>query len=211
MYKRFVSGLLCCAAAVALSGCITYQPVDSYGVCSGKTMSTLLESTDIKGLFQGIAAELCVDTCTDCVSRTADRFGVTACISSDDVVRQTVLVTDFVDIQTFVPNSQGLLMGEFMRGSLNNVCCYKIVQAEFAKYFKLSENGLVALSRQASEIKKSEYSQQEAIVGTYSFMNNSKIVIFVRRINLETGKIIKMVTRELDYSCCGASIRYLVK
>lgn len=68
-------------------------------------------------------------------------------------------------------------MGELMRSSLNNVCCYQIIQAEFAKYFKLSENGLVVLTRKISEIKNDEYSQSDAIVGTYSYLNNSKVVI----------------------------------
>jgi hypothetical protein len=109
-----------------------------------------------------------------------------------------VLVTDFADIQSFQPNQAGLLMGELMRGSLSNVCCYKIIQAEFGKYFKLSENGLVVLTRNATEIKNDEYAKSEAIVGTYSYMNNNKVVIFARRMNTETGKISRMVTKEVS-------------
>jgi len=98
-----------------------------------------------------------------------------------------------------------------MRAGLSKVCCYKIVQAEFGKYFKLSENGLIVLTRKTSEIKKDEYVQPEAIIGTYNYLNNNKVLVFVRRINTETGKITKMVTRELDYSCFGKSLRYTVK
>jgi hypothetical protein len=128
-----------------------------------------------------------------------------------DENRLTVLVTDFADLQTFIPNQSGLLMGELMRAGLNKTCCYKIIQAEFAKYFKLSENGLVVLTRNVNEIKKDEYSQSEAIVGTYNYLNNNKVVVFVRRINMATGRISKMVTREVNYSCLGRSVRYSVK
>jgi len=93
-----------------------------------------------------------------------------------------------------------------MRGSLSKVCSYKIVQAEFGKYFKLSENGLIVLTRNIREIKKDEYSQSEAIVGTYSYQNNNKIVIFARKINTETGNISRMVTREVNYACAGGAV-----
>ena len=126
----------------------------------------------------------------------------------EEIKRQTVLVTDFVDLKSYVPGESGLLMGELMRGSLNQVCCYKIVQAEFGKYFKLNENGLVSLTRRVSEIKHDGYPQPEAVVGTYNFLNNSKVVLFVRRINTTTGYVTKMVTREIDYSCIGRKIVY---
>jgi hypothetical protein len=194
-----------------LSGCAGYR-TDTYGGCYGKSLPFLLDSTDLKALFQDIAAELCVDTCSDCTTRTPDGKGATfSCATRDQTNRLTVLVTDFADIQTYVPNQSGLLMGELMRASLNQVCCYKIIQAEFAKYFKLSDNGLVVLTRKVNEIKKDEYAQSEVIVGTYNYLSNNKVVIFVRKINISTGKITKMVTRELDYSCLGRLLKYTVK
>lgn len=206
--------IVCSFALIfALAGCVTTNEGYGYGgACHGKTLPALLDSTDLKALFEDIAAELCVDTCSDCAVRTPDvKAGVTVCANREEIKRQTVLVTDFADIQTFVPNQPGLLMGELMRGGLNKVCCYKIVQAEFGKYFKLSENGLIVLTRKANEIKKDEYLQSEAIIGTYNYLNNNKVLVFVRRINTETGKITKMVTRELDYSCMGRSVRYIIK
>jgi len=99
-------------------------------------------------------------------------------------------------------------MGEMTRGSLKQVCCYKIVRAEFGKYFKLSDNGLISLTRRVSEIKKDDYPEPEAVVGTYNYLNNSKVVLFVRRSNTTTGYVTNMVTREIDYSCIGRQIRY---
>lgn len=198
------------AGVCLLSGCVTDVV---YGPCHGKTLPQLLDATELKPLFQEMAYELCTDSCTDCATRTPDgKLTITpqAC-GLEEIKRQTVLVTDFVDLKSYVPGDSGLLMGELMRGSLNQVCCYKIVQAEFGRYFKLNENGLVSLTRRVSEIKKDEYPQPEAVVGTYNYLNNSKVVLFVRRINTTTGHVTKMVTRELDYSCVGRKVVYGVK
>lgn len=201
-----------CIAAF-LPGCAASLPSPVGGDCYNKTLPVLLDSTDLKALFQDIAAELCVDTCSDCFSPSKDgTIKINACTNREEINPITVLVTDFADIQSFIPNQSGLLMGELMRGSLNKVCCYKIIQAEFGKYFKLSENGLIVLTRNVKEIKKDDYSQSEAIVGTYNYQNNNKIVIFVRKINTETGKISRMVTREINYTCAGRSVsKYNVK
>lgn len=180
--------------------------------CHGKTLPQLLDSTNLKPLFQEMAYELCTDSCSDCSFRDSDKVmqAPWSC-SLEEIKRQTVLVTDFVDIKSYMPEHSGLLMGELMRGSLNRVCCYKIVQAEFGKYFKLNEHGLVSLTRRVSEIKKDDYPQPEAVVGTYNYLNNSKVVLFVRRINTTTGHVVKMVTREIDYSCIGRQISYGVR
>jgi len=193
-----------------LNGCVTDV---IYGPCYGKTLPQLMDSTTLKPLFQEMAYELCTDSCSDCAVRNPDgtlKVTPKTC-ALEEIRRQTVLVTDFVDLKSYVPGDSGLLMGELMRGSLNQVCCYKIVQAEFGKYFKLNENGLVSLTRRVSEIKRDDYPQPEAVVGTYNFLNNSKVVLFVRRVNTTTGYVTKMVTREIDYSCIGRKIVYGVK
>jgi len=194
-----------------LSGCAATEAL--YGPCRGKTLPQLLDSTSLKPLFQEMAYELCIDHCADCAVRNPDgtlKVTPQTC-GLEEIRRQTVLVTDFVDIQSYTPGNSGLLMGELMRGSLNQICCYKIVQTEFGKYFKLNENGLVSLTRRVSEIKNGDYPQPEAVVGTYNYLDNSKVVLFVRRINTTTGHVVKMVTRELDYSCIGRQIRYGVR
>ena len=203
-----------------LTGCCSVPQVQEGNCYYGMRLAlpVLLDSTDLKALFEDIAAELCVDSCSDCATRVPDGNGVrTNCVNLDEINRQTVIVTDFADIQTYKPEQSGILMGELMRAALTKVCCYKLIQAEFAKYFKLSENGLVVLTRNINEIKQDEYSQSEVIVGTYNYshdynyMATNKVTIFVRRINTQTGKISKVVTRELDYSCYGRLLKYTVK
>lgn len=201
------------ALASLLSGCASVQLPYNVGACTNKTLPNLLDATDLKELFQSIAAELCMDKSADNTQNPVDEKGAEkSCSNQDSYSNAAVLVTDFADLQSFLPNQSGLLMGELMRGSLSSVCHNKIVQAEFAKYFKLSETGLVVLTRKVSEIKKDEYSQAEAIIGTYSYLNNNKVVIFVRKLNIDTGTISRMVAREINYSCSGRSVdTYSVK
>lgn len=207
-----ITALVIALSGISLAGCAAHTPPMRYSACYGKTFNQLLESTELKPLFNDIARELCSEPCRNedgTVSTKSSEISA-RCPAPKEKSNYSVLITDFVDIQSFSPASQGLLMGEFMRGSLSSVCSTKITQVEFAKFFNLNEKGLVVLSRKVSEIKKDEYDQTEAIVGTYSYLNN-KIVIFVRKINVVTGKISRMVTREVDYNCAGGSISYTVK
>ncbi len=199
---------------IILSGCAAQNTATRFSACYGKTFNQLLESTELKPLFNDIARELCTVPCvaeSEAGAATADKSEKSLkCFTVNDKENYSILVTDFVDIQSFSPASQGLLMGELMRGSLSSVCSTKITQVEFAKFFNLNEKGLVVLSRKVSEIKKDDYDQTEAVVGTYSYLNN-KIVLFARKINVVSGKISRMVTREIDYNCAGGSVSYIVK
>lgn len=207
--KPVIAGLLllCC-----ISGCVATKAGDTSGRGCYQNLNQLLEHTELKKIFADIAIEMCKERCDGCAEplKTGCGSGGTAESPAPESPPQTVLVTDFVDLQSFIPHQQGLLMGELMRGSLNSQCCYRIVQAEFSRFFTLSEKGLVVLSRKAADIKNDTYSQPECIVGTYSFMNN-KLIIFVRRINTVTGKISKIVMREIDYRCVGNQVTYQVK
>jgi hypothetical protein len=168
-----------------------------------------LDQLELKSIFLDIAKELCTDSCGDC-GKPNQSCGPAEGKGPDLEQQRTVLVADFVDLQNFLPNQYGVVMGELMRGSLNISCCYRIVQAEFSKYFKLTESGLVVLSRNVNDIKTDKYNQPECIVGTYSFLN-SKLIIFVRRINTTTGQITKMVMREIDFKCDQNKVTYTVK
>jgi hypothetical protein len=209
--KIYISAIVTFFLAVTLSGCAAQSTAVRYSTCYGKTFNQLLEATDLKPLFNDIARELCAEPClSEGTASPVDKADNSRCSAVNDKNNYSILITDFVDIQTFTPASQGLLMGELMRGSLSSICSTKITQVEFAKFFNLNEKGLVVLSRKVSEIKKDEYDQTEAIVGTYSYLNN-KIVIFARKINVVTGKISRMVTREVDYNCAGGTVSYTVK
>jgi hypothetical protein len=210
--KRKLTTFISILAATMLYGCSHPSMSVRYSTCYGKTFNQLLESTDLKPLFNDIARELCSEPCVteNGSPLPMGKFDQNSGCAGMKENNYSILITDFVDIQSFTPATQGLLMGELMRSSLSSVCSKKITQVEFAKFFNLNEKGLVVLSRKVSEIKNDEYDQTEAIVGTYSYLSN-KIVIFARRINVVTGKISRMVTREIDYNCAGGAVSYTVK
>lgn len=192
--KRFFA-LIAALAALGLSACVSIVPRAD---CSGETES-VASSVALKEEFDALARELCDDSC-----RTDPATGKRTCSGA------TVLVTDFVDIQSYKPKRSGVLFGELMRGSLNESCRYKIVQAEFADYFQLSEQGLTALTRNPQEVRHSEYPYAEAVVGTYHF-SGGKVFLFARRLNASTGKIARIASREVPLFCSGADAVYHVE
>lgn len=177
------------AITVILSAC---APQMIYTSCSAN-FQQITSNAQFKAIFSDIASELCIDSCRQGVSPKCNDY--------------TLLVTDFVDIHSYTPGKAGILLGELMRGSINTVCGHKIMQAEFSRHFKLSDKGLVALTRNPDEIKSTEFPYSESIVGTYTYSDN-KLFFFVRRINVYTGKISKFATREISYYCdnTGGSI-----
>ncbi|MBF0559935.1 MAG: hypothetical protein HQL08_14280 [Nitrospirae bacterium] len=133
--------------------------------------------------FEAMAEELCGEACKE-----------------GKCANETILVTDFVDVQSYVPQKTGMLMGELMRSDLSKACGYTIAQVEFSNLFRLSENGLITLTRNPGKLQSSEYSEysvKNCIVGTYSITTN-KLYLFARIINTSTGRIIKMTHREID-------------
>lgn len=112
----------------------------------------------------------------------------------------TTIITDFVDIKTLTPRRSGMLMSELMKSSINKIYGDNIIQAEFSQYFTLNNSGLVVLTRDVKKIQEQRLPFSEAIVGTYNYTNN-KLYIFVRKINIYTGKITSMVTKEINFSC----------
>ena len=173
---------------------------------NGQCASRYLEQIELKVIFQDIAREFCPGFCNNC--NTLENYCGPG--AAPHKAPRSIMVADFVDLQNPQSSQTGALMGELMRGSLNSVCNYSIVQAEFSKYFKLSDKGLVVLSRDLSDLKIDTETQPDCIVGTYSIMNN-KLLIFARRINTGSGLISKMVIREVDFECGDGRWDYTVK
>jgi hypothetical protein len=187
---------------ISLSGCVRVSDNDRY---NQQTIDDRLDGVALKPLFDSMSLEFCESSCSDCETPCTQftENHEPARLSEGSVIgatckQETVIVTDFVDLQTFEPKHAGLLMAELMRGSLHKVCCNRILQGEFSKYFKLTDKGLVVLTRSSDNIKKNEYSGRDVVVGTYEYSCN-KLMIFVKKINISTGRIERMVTRELDF------------
>lgn len=145
----------------------------------------LIAKLDLQQMYNNIAGELC--------------YYNNICLEG------VILVTDTVDIRSLLPKRGGMFLSELMRNSINNICCYRIMQAEFGKYFKIDSRGFVSLTREASEIKNEEYPFTHAIVTTYS-LTKDRLYIFARKINVRTGQIEKFVSRDIAFQCIGDAV-----
>lgn len=160
---------------------------------------------DLKGIFDGLARELCTDCQPPQTSAKSTEGAVCGEQATDDL-----LVTDFVDLTTLEPKQSGILLGESMRSGLSRICCRKIQQVELAKYFKLTDKGLVALTRDVDKIVKDQFSPRECVVGTY-ILTADKLILFAKRINLADGSVVRMTSREITFSCTDTTMKYSVQ
>lgn len=160
---------------------------------------------DLKGIFDGLAKELC----TNCQPQLTPAKTAEAAVCGEQA-GDDLLVTDFVDLSTLEPKQSGILLGEAMRSGLSRVCCRKIQQVELAKYFKLTEKGLVALTRDAEKIVRDQFPPKECVVGTY-ILTSDKLILFAKRINLADGSVVRMTSREITFSCTDTNMKYSVQ
>lgn len=147
----------------------------------------LISKMELQPVIDQMARELCYDN------------------DANKCINGPIIITDVVDIKTLKPRRVGMLMSEMIRNSFSNVCCNKIFQGEFSKFFRLDEKGLVVLTRDSSEIKNESYPFNEAIVGTYN-ITKDRLYLFIRRMNVYTGQATRFTTREIAFQCIGDSV-----
>ncbi|GAB4403815.1 MAG: hypothetical protein OHK0048_22990 [Rhodoferax sp.] len=189
MRKVWSRALAALAVASALGGCAANDPRQ----CSTEKLSSLMAVAEVPRVFDDIALDFCPNRCGVDV-----RTGQTTC--EENTLSSLVLVPDFVSIGTYQPGVAGMVMGEQMRAALSRRCQSRIVQAEFGRDLKLSEDGLVALTRNPAEVVRDEFRGQDLIVGTYAFAGN-RLSLFARRVAGNSGVIARMVSKEVVYSC----------
>ena len=116
-----------------------------------------------------------------------------------------VIITDFVDASTYRPTPSGVYLANLLRGFVSTHTTARILQLDLGRSFTLDNFGLSVLTREADEVIKQKSIALVGIIGSYSIQGN-KIHIFVRRINLRTGRIISTSTKLIPYACIGESI-----
>ena len=118
---------------------------------------------------------------------------------------RTIVVTDFVDLETLKPGKSGLLLSELLKSKLSEICNAKVIQVEFSKYFTIGQNGFRVLSRNIHELRGVKQPVTIAIVGTYNLSQN-RLYLFSHVLNVHTGVVYRMVDEEISYKVEGFTI-----
>ena len=135
--------------------------------------------------------------------RLSDELVAGLCPVADDVSGpplEAVVVPDLVDVQSLQPNRLGRAMGELLRASVHKICRVPIRQVELSRNFRLNSQGLTALSRNDLEVRDAHFPASVAIIGTYH-LQNEKLTLVGRRIDIETSTILAVSTVEASWRC----------
>ncbi len=158
------------------------------------TFEDKLQATDLSVLIQGMAVELS-NGLPKFDPNSNNNYGV-------------LLVADFVNINTLKSEPNSLVMSDMMRTYLANIPGKKVVQVEFGKDIRLSDSGVVSLTRNIDLANKQKVGANQVVVGTYLNLQN-KLVINLRAIDPSNQIISSAVVREINYSCNSGRLRAL--
>lgn len=122
------------------------------------------------------------------------------CLPVSDEPSAPLLVPDFVDIQTYKPDSVGVVMGEYWRSSLSRVCQQPIRQADLSRDFKLTPQGLTALTRDHTQVRIPELPTIHAMVGVYNWQEGKLTLVF-KQVAVDTSTVQRVVSKEISWRC----------
>lgn len=197
-------------------GTLSYQPlnVSAFHSIMGFTMIRVLRFVILLGALLGLVG---------CVSAPTSKSPPNCVIGSDEIVGRInatslanqlvsglcptgggefvpLVVADPVDVQNYLPGKLGRAFGDIFRSALFKACGIPIRQVELSKDFGLSGDGITALTRNLSDVRGESFRAKDAVITTYS--SNAATIYFVsRRIDVSTGSIHAMSTREVSWQC----------
>lgn len=155
------------------------------------TFEDKLQATDLSNLMQSMATEL---------SNGLPKYDPK---SGDDYV--VLLVADFVNVNTLKTEQNSLVMSDMLRTYLANLPGKKVIQVEFGKDVRLSDTGVISLTRNIDLANKQKVGANQVVVGTYLDLQ-TKLIINLRAIDPTNQIISSAVVRELKYSCNGGKL-----
>lgn len=189
MFQKSLIPLL--AILLLVSGCSSTQNrVDNQCL----TFEDKLQATDLSNLMQSMAAELS-NGLPKYDPKSSDNYGV-------------LLVADFVNVNTLKTEQNSLVMSDMLRTYLANLPGKRVIQVEFGKDIRLSDSGVISLTRNIDLANKQKVGANQVVVGTYLDLQ-SKLIINLRAIDPTNQIISSAVVRELKYSCNGGKLYLL--
>lgn len=111
-----------------------------------------------------------------------------------------LVVSDPVDVQNYLPGHLGRAFGDVLRSAIFNRCNMPIRQVELGREFSLSGDGMTALTRNLTDVRGESFQAKDAIITTYS-INAATIYFVSRRVDIDSGSINSMSTREVSWQC----------
>jgi len=111
-----------------------------------------------------------------------------------------LLVTDVVNIQSFVAGPMGLALGDVLKGSVYDVCRVPIRQVENVRDFRLNPSGFSGLSRDPDRIREPSFIASDAIVTTFSHQPR-KLTLVGKRIAVNESTIVAVATKTVTWNC----------
>mgnify|MGYP006287061873 FL=1 len=83
---------------------------------------------------------------------------------------------------------------------MSNLCRLPIRQVDLSRDLKLNRDGMVALTREASQAKQQEFKAQNAYIVTYN-PQPTKLTLVARNVALDTATIVGISTKEVSWTC----------
>jgi hypothetical protein len=183
LFKHWTqAGLL--VLVLLLGGCTALTGTNISDKCA-ISKNELYSRIDFRRIASLLAAELCDPSSP-----------VAGSMRPEDAI----LVPDVLDVQTYKPEKVGIYLGDLLRASINARCKYPVRQLDLSDQFKLNDEGLVALTRDAAKAAQTSVSAHTAIVVTYS-MQPSKMTLVGRTVHLSNSTIVSSSTKEVSWSC----------
>jgi hypothetical protein len=149
----------------------------------------ILARVDLKQVMDSLVMGLCPSG--------AGNKPIFAALQPDD---SPLLVTDVVNIQTFVAGPMGLALGDVLKGSVYDVCRVPIRQVENVRDFRLNSSGFSGLSRDPERIREPDFLASDAIVATFSHQPR-KLTLVGKRIVVNESTIVAVSTKTVTWSC----------
>lgn len=173
--------VICGVISLILMGCASEVTGSNCQISS----RDLLSQIDTRELMNGLVEGLC-----------PPRSASTSSLQNQDVL----IVPDVVDVHSLQPDRLGVALGEILRASIFKICQIPIRQVELSREFRLSSDGLMALSRNPKEVRQPAFQASTAIIGTYH-IDGSKLILVGRRVDIESSTYLAVTTKEISLTC----------
>jgi hypothetical protein len=104
--------------------------------------------------------------------------------------RETILVSDFVNISNYYNRSQlGFLFSNTLKSIVTSRYKYEVKEVNLRKHFAMGSRGFNLLSRNQSALFSKIDGARYALVGTYS-ITDAKLILFLNIIDIYSNNVI---------------------